>query len=130
MNVWSVVCDGSIDRKLEAGIHEKKDAAELVLDGHLLGETPVEVNLHELLRLAQAEFKSVKTIDEDELKKGWPRLRAALGRAFLDWKGKFRIEVDRSQKSVTVAMNGRLPSNVKTSLSWRQLFLRRKSTSQ
>jgi len=101
-----------------------------VLDGHLLGETPAEVNLHELLRLAQSEFKSVKTIDEDELKQGWPRLRAALGMAFLDWKGKFRIEVDRSQKSVTVAMNGRLPSNVKTSLSWRQLFLRRKSTSQ
>jgi len=51
VNVWSVVCDGSIDRKLEAGIHEKKDAAELVLDGHLLGESPAEVNLHELLRI-------------------------------------------------------------------------------
>jgi len=46
---------GSIDRKLEAGIHEKKDAAGLVLDGHLLGETPAEVNLHKLLRIAQTE---------------------------------------------------------------------------
>jgi len=35
VNIWSVICDGSIDRKLEAGIHEKKDAAELVLDGGL-----------------------------------------------------------------------------------------------
>jgi SNF2 family DNA or RNA helicase len=85
VNVWSVVCDGSIDRKLEAGIHEKKDAAELVLDGHLLGETPAEVNLHELLRIAQSEFKSVKTIDEEELERDWPRLRAALGKAFLKW---------------------------------------------
>ena len=75
--------------------------------------TRAEVNLHELLRLAQFEFKSVKTIDEDELKSDWPRLRAALGRAFLDWNGEFRIEVDRSQKSVTVAKNGLLPPNVK-----------------
>jgi hypothetical protein len=57
-----------------------------VLDGHLLGESPAEVNLHELLRLAQTEFKCVKTMDEDELKQGWPRLRSALGRAFLDWR--------------------------------------------
>ena len=77
--------------------------------------TRAEVNLHELLRLAQFEFKSVKTIDEDELKSDWPRLRAALGRAFLDWNGEFRIEVDRSQKSVTVAKNGLLPPNVKKS---------------
>ena len=29
VNVWSVICDGSIERKLEAGIHEKRDADEL-----------------------------------------------------------------------------------------------------
>jgi hypothetical protein len=72
VNVWSVICDGSIDRKLEAGIHEKKDAAELVLDGHLLGETPAEVNLAELLHIAEREFKTVKTLDEHELEHGWP----------------------------------------------------------
>jgi hypothetical protein len=60
------ICDSSIDRKLEAGIHEKKDAAELVLAGHLLGKTPEEVNLHELLRLAQREFTEVKTMDEED----------------------------------------------------------------
>lgn len=85
VNVWSVICDGSIDRKLEAGIHEKKDAAELVLDGHLLGEHPTEVNLHELLRIALREFKEAKTMDEADLEQGWPRLRAALGMAFLKW---------------------------------------------
>ncbi|HTB83722.1 MAG TPA: DEAD/DEAH box helicase [Candidatus Sulfotelmatobacter sp.] len=87
VNVWSVICDGSIDRKLEGGIHEKKDAAGLVLDGHLLGETPGEVNFAELLHIAELEFKTVKTIDEHDLEQGWPRLRAALGRAFLQWKG-------------------------------------------
>jgi hypothetical protein len=115
VNVWSVVCDGSIDRKLEAGIHEKKDAAELVLDGHLLGESPQEVNLHELLRLAQSEFKSVKTIDEDELKQGWPRLRAALGMAFLDWKG--------AHGASRTKVEG-LESNVTSLPIWRQRFLR------
>src|ERR1700722_3238733 len=29
VNVWSIICEGSIDRKLDAGIHEKKDGAEL-----------------------------------------------------------------------------------------------------
>jgi SNF2 family DNA or RNA helicase len=110
VNVWSVICDGSIDRKLEAGIHEKKDAAELVLDGHLLGETPKEVNLQDLLRIAQSEFKQVKTIDEDELGQGWPCMRAALGKAFVNWKG----ELHESVKQTHV-------TNIPL---WRQQFLR------
>ena len=85
VNVWSVICDGSIDRKLEAGIHEKKDAAELVLDGQLPVETPEEVNLHELLRTAQSKFRQVKTLDENEMKHDWPRLLAALVQAFAKW---------------------------------------------
>jgi hypothetical protein len=116
VNVWSVVCDGSIDRKLEAGIHEKKDAAELVLDGHLLGESPQEVNLHELLRLARSEFKSVKTMDEDELKKGWPRLRATLGTAFLDWN---KMPVRK-----TIPKNEKPNIQPKTIPLWRQQFIR------
>jgi hypothetical protein len=39
----------------------------LVLDGHLVGETPTEINLHELLRAAQSEFRDVKTLDEQDL---------------------------------------------------------------
>ena len=116
VNVWSVVCDGSIDRKLEAGIHEKKDAAELVLDGHLLGESPAEVNLHELLRLAQSEFKSVKTIDEEELKQGWPRLRAALGKALLEWNNLFVYEKIQPNEAPDI--------QPKTLPHWRQCFIR------
>ena len=52
------ICDGSIDRKLEAGICEKGDACALVLDGHLLGENPHEVNLSEPLDIAQREFRT------------------------------------------------------------------------
>jgi hypothetical protein len=63
-----------------------------VLDGHLFGETPEEVNLAELLRNAQREFKEVKTMDEDDLEQDWPRLRAALGEAFLEWTCELKIE--------------------------------------
>jgi len=122
VNVWSVICDGSVDRKLEAGIHEKKDAAELVLDGHLLGENPHEVNLAELLHIAQREFADVKTIDEEELEQSWPRLRAALGKAFIKWR------TDSSVAEIwTPEPISDLPSpdsDIDLPL-WRQRFLRR-----
>jgi len=41
---------------------------ELVVVGHRVGKSPAEVNQHELLRIAQTEFKEVKTMDEDGLK--------------------------------------------------------------
>ena len=98
-------------------IHEKKDAAELVLDGHLLGETPTEVNLHELLRIAQTEFKSVKTMDEDELKQGWPRLRAALGKAILEWNNLFVRKKIQPNKAPD--------TQPKMLPHWRRCFIRR-----
>jgi hypothetical protein len=97
VNVWSVICDGSIDRKLEGGLHEKKDAAELVLDGHLLGESSSEVNLAELLHTAMREFKDVKTMDEEVLEHGWPQLRAALGKAFLQWSEPIKCGVHSAE---------------------------------
>lgn len=92
VNVWTVLWEDSIDRKLESMIREKSDAAELVLDGHLLGEDPEEVNLDALLRIAEAEFavllaangKSV-TVDERELAKEWLALRAQLAIAARLW---------------------------------------------
>ncbi len=58
-------------------IQEKGDAAELVLDGKLMGERTEEMNLADLLRIAQREFDSnSKTIDETKL--DWPALRARL----------------------------------------------------
>ena len=47
ITVNPIICDASIDRKLEAGIHERKDAAELVLDGRLLAQ--VSHNLKQTL---------------------------------------------------------------------------------
>lgn len=86
VDVWSVICDGSIDRVLEDSVHTKGDASDLVLDGHLLGENPSEVNLHELLSIAMKDFKrNAKTIDEPSLEKDWPRLRLALAKAFKNW---------------------------------------------
>lgn len=122
VNVWSVICDGSIDRKLEAGIHEKKDAAQLVLDGHLLGENPEEVNLAELLRSAQREFNEVKTIDEEDLEQGWPSLRAALGKAFIKWQ---RVSV-----SDVIQPNETPHPPSKTLPLWRQRFIRQQSVVQ
>jgi len=88
VNVYPIICEGSIDRTLEANIQEKRDAAELVLDGHLLGEDPQEVNLAELLRIAEKEFASITaggSIDERELEKEWPVLRAELAEAMQLW---------------------------------------------
>ncbi len=87
VNVYPIICEGSIDRKLEAMIQEKGDAAELVLDGHLLGEHQSEVNLAELLHIAQKEFSHTRqhTIDESSLEEDWPKLRLLLGRAMQSW---------------------------------------------
>jgi len=52
VNVYVVLCSGTIDRKLESLIQDKGDAAELVLDGRLIGERTEEVNLAELLKVA------------------------------------------------------------------------------
>lgn len=88
VHVWAFLCDGSIDGRLEGNIQEKTDSVELVLDGQLLGEQPTEVNLWDLLRGAEQEFKRGKTalIDENELEKQWPPLRSALARAARDWR--------------------------------------------
>jgi excinuclease UvrABC helicase subunit UvrB len=88
VNLYNVICDGSIDRKLESNIQEKGDAAELVLDGQLLGEDPCEVNLAELLQIAQKDFANMKaagTLDERELEKEWPATCPQLGQAMKLW---------------------------------------------
>ncbi len=117
VNVWSVICEGSIDRKLEANIHEKGDAAGLVLDGHLLGENSAEVNLAELLHIAHEEFSEVKTIDELELEKDWPRLRAALSSAFIKWNKNLEPTVSAKSSLPASISHDDLPL-------WRQRFLR------
>ena len=86
VNVYVVIANGTIDRKLEALIGEKGDAAELVLDGQLLGERQEEVNLAELLNIARREFNAEdNTIDEARLEQDWPNLCKRLHAAQQQW---------------------------------------------
>lgn len=86
VNVYVVLCNGTIDAKLESLIGDKGDAAELVLDGRLIGERTEEVNLAELLRVAEREFDAnTKTIDEAELIAQWPALKEKLTLAMRAW---------------------------------------------
>jgi len=87
VNVYSVICNGSVDRKLEQLIQEKADAAELVLDGRLVTEASTEVNLAEILNIAQADFanRNDDAVDEIELAKGWDELRCKLEVAGKEW---------------------------------------------
>ncbi len=86
VNVWSLICNGSIDRQQEEDIQTKGDAAELVLDGHLFGENPSEVNLAELLQIAAREFDpNSQTLDEEVIAGEWPELRGKLAGAMRRW---------------------------------------------
>jgi hypothetical protein len=86
VNIYVVICDGSIDRKLESLTDEKTDAAELVLDGRLIGERGEEINLAELLKIARREFNDkTNTIDEGLLQAEWPKLRDRLAVAMRHW---------------------------------------------
>ncbi len=98
VDVWSVICEGSVDRVLEASVHTKGDASDLVLDGHLLGENPSEVNLHELLATALKEFShNAKTFDEPTLERDWPRLRKALAAAYQGWSASGPVQSPKSK---------------------------------
>jgi hypothetical protein len=90
VSVYPIICDRSIDRKLEAMIQEKGDASELVLDGRLIGEQSSEVNLAELLEIAKKEFAdgTIITVDEKELEKEWPALRSELSVGARAWRHK------------------------------------------
>jgi hypothetical protein len=74
------------------------------------------MNNHELIArcagqfIPKTEFKSVKTIDEEELEQDWPCLRAALSKTFLDWNNCKIIEPNLFTQTAT------LPS-------WRQRFI-------
>ena len=86
VHFYGLICDGSIDRRLEDLWHEKGESQELVLDGKLLGEGDHEVNLAELLHTAVAEFDpSSRTVCEKKLSAEWPQLQQQLGAAARSW---------------------------------------------
>ncbi len=94
VNVYVVFCDGTIDQRLESLTDEKGDAADLVLDGALMGERTEEVNFAELLKLAQQEFEGEnQTVDEAVLQSEWPALRAALANAQSVWDAGLPVAV-------------------------------------
>src|ERR1051326_132713 len=87
VNIYVILCHGTIDRRLESLTDEKTDAAELVLDGRLIGERPEEVNLAELLKVARREFNAKdNTLDEALLQAEWPKLRNRLTQAMRAWE--------------------------------------------
>lgn len=118
VNIYVVLCQGTVDRKLEALIQEKGDASELVLDGQLLGERTEEVNLAELLQIAQREFNSQDaTIDEALLQAQWPNLRAQLATSQRDWDADLAIlqtpaTLTVPAKAVTIPTGRRAPLTV------------------
>jgi hypothetical protein len=86
VNVYVVLCDGTIDARLESLTQEKGDTADLVLDGSLMNERPEEVSFAELLQVAHEAFKGDhNTLDEIKLEREWPQLRHRLGDAQADW---------------------------------------------
>jgi hypothetical protein len=100
INMYAILCAGSIDRKLEANIQEKGDAAELVLDGALLGQDPEKVNLAELLQIAHREFAQAgkagaAAIHESDLLAQWPALRASLAQAMAAWDSGTMVSAPR-----------------------------------
>lgn len=98
VNIYVVVCQGTIDLRLESLTDEKTDAAELVLDGRLIGERPEEVNLAELLKVARREFNDKdNTLDEALLQAEWPRLRNRLSAAMRSWEPTVKESRDESR---------------------------------
>ena len=117
VNVYVVLCSGTIDRKLESLIQDKGDAAELVLDGRLIGERTEEVNLAELLKVAHREFadEKTKTIDEAELYARWSStLRPQLQQAMVEWDLFAGIAVAAEIRSSRAVMMAKEPVNVAT----------------
>jgi SNF2 family DNA or RNA helicase len=108
VTVFAIICERSIDRKLEAMVQEKGDACELVLDGHLIGEQSEEVNLAELLEIAKKEFEeggTLVTIDEKKLEKDWPPLRSQLSVASKGWRLKGLDLIGLSPNTPAVAID-------------------------
>ena len=106
VNVYVVLADGTIDAKLESQVDDKSDAQELVLDGRLLGERPDELNLADLLQIAQDEFTNALSqqrpaVCEDALEREWPARERRLRAAQQAWDAQGPHEAAECQKVAT-----------------------------
>ena len=87
VNVYSIICDGTIDRRLEELLNEKADSAELVIDGQLRQELHAEISLADLLDVAAREFDpATHTLDEAALESEWVAGRVSLQSAAVKWR--------------------------------------------
>jgi predicted RNA methylase len=94
VNIWKIICDGSVELRLDELCSEKTDAAELVLDGRLLSEPPKELNLWEITQQATANYDSTaKTIPEETIEAQWPKLKELLQQAAQLWRSNVVIEL-------------------------------------
>jgi hypothetical protein len=110
VNVYPIICSGTVDNRLESLLCEKNDSQELVLDGKLLGERTEEVDLGALLKVAWQEFNGKKVMDERECERAWPDLRAKLRSAYANLlTGKIEDAKCHESPAVTVANTLREP---------------------
>ena len=106
VNVYVVLADGTIDAKLESQVDDKSAAQELVLDGRLLGDRPDELNLADLLQVAQDEFTNALSskrpaVCEDALEREWPARERRLRAAQQAWDAQGPHEAAECQKVAT-----------------------------
>ena len=127
VNLYNIVVEGSIDCKLESMLAEKGDAAELVLDGHLMGQDPEEVNLAELLHIAERDFASLKAagLDEKDLAREWPPLCAQLSQAARVWTAREGSKAAPSRVEVSIMEVPIVEKVLPVIPLWRQRLLRR-----
>jgi SNF2 family DNA or RNA helicase len=86
VNLYVIICEQSADRVLEDNINEKTNAAELTIDGRLLGESTQEKSTGELLREAVKNFLGTQQcLNEEVLLHTWPVLRQSLQDAAKGW---------------------------------------------
>jgi superfamily II DNA/RNA helicase len=125
LNAYRLICNGSIDRKMESQIDEKSDAAEMVLDGHLLGEQKQEMNMAELLEVAAREIALVgDTVHEMTLAAQWPELRARLKAAGKGEDGRRKTEDSKLQRPESPLATRHSPP-APAPFNWRTAFVRR-----
>lgn len=103
VKVFVVLCDASIDRRLEALQWEKSDSVELALDGHLIRESSTEVTLSDLLSGAAKDFDpKAKTIPEEQLDAEWAAIKRDLAAAASRWSEARRKPAQNTEPSDTM----------------------------
>jgi SNF2 family DNA or RNA helicase len=88
VTIYTFATENTVDVLLESRFQEKKDSAQLALDGRLFAEDHKEINLAELLADAISNFDpSAPTFDETDIEAEWDAsLRARLRHAETAWR--------------------------------------------